>query len=61
MRELFVGVIAKQEKLKKGVEMRNQRRIVMRKCFGSPRDGIGRMTVIVNTSRVDQVEGRGEQ
>jgi hypothetical protein len=40
-REMFVGVIGKQEKLKDGVKMRNQRGIMKRKCSGSPRDGIG--------------------
>jgi hypothetical protein len=58
---MFVGVIGKQEKLKQGVKMRNQRGIVKRKCSESPRDGIGRMIVIGDTSGVDQVEGRGEQ
>jgi hypothetical protein len=56
-REMFVGVIGKQEKLEK----RNQRRIVKRKCFVSPRNGIGRVIVIGNTSGVDQAEGEGKQ
>jgi hypothetical protein len=60
-REMFVGVIGKQEKLKKGVKIRNQRRIVKMKCSESPRDGIGRMIVIGNASGVDRVERGGEQ
>jgi hypothetical protein len=60
-REMFVGVIGRQEKVKKEVKMRNQRGIVKRKFSGSPRDGIGRMIVIGNTSGVDQVKGREEQ
>jgi hypothetical protein len=59
-REMFVDMIGKQEKLKKGVKMRNQHGIVAMKCSGSPRDGIGGMTVIGKTSGVDQVEGGGE-
>jgi hypothetical protein len=55
-REMFVAVIAKQEKLKKGVK----KRIVKRRCSGSPIDGIRRMIVIGNSSGVDQVEGGGE-
>jgi hypothetical protein len=49
-REMFVGVIRKQEKLKKGVKMRNQCGIAKRKCSGSPRNGINRMIAIENTS-----------
>jgi hypothetical protein len=60
-REMFVGVIGKQEKLKKGVKMRNEGGIVKGKCSGPPRDRIGRMIVIGNTSGVDQVEGGGQQ
>jgi hypothetical protein len=60
-REMFVGAIEKQEKLKKGVKTKNQRGIVKRTCSGSPRDGIGRMIVIGNTSGVEQVKGRGEK
>jgi hypothetical protein len=59
--EMFVGVIGKQEKLKKAIKIKLQRGIVKMKCSGSPRDGIGRMTVVGNMSGVGQVEGRGEQ
>jgi hypothetical protein len=60
-RDMFIGVTGKQENLKKGVKMRNQHGIVKGKCSGSPRNGIGRMTVIGNTSGVNQGEGGGEQ
>jgi hypothetical protein len=59
-RGMFAGVIGKQEKLKKGVKMRNQRGTAKCKCSESPRDGIGRTIVVGNTSGVDQIEGGGE-
>jgi hypothetical protein len=52
---MFAVVIGKQEKLKKRVKKRNQLGIVKRKCSRSPRDEIGRMTVIGNTSGIDHV------
>jgi hypothetical protein len=60
-REMSVGVIGKQEKLKNGVKMENQRGIVKRKCSESPRDWIRRIIVIGYTSGVDRVEGGWEQ
>jgi hypothetical protein len=60
-REVFVGVIGKPEKLKKGVKMRNQLGTLKGKCSGSPRDGIGRMIMSGDMSGVDQVEGGGKQ
>jgi hypothetical protein len=38
-REMFVGVIKKQEKLKKGVKVRNQHGIMKEKCSGWPKMG----------------------